>query len=255
MINRKTAPSRLRRLLGVLLSCCFVLLLGGSSPASAAALFDTPRWDIPFLGIMTGPAGFKAVELVDWVNAMDAAMEKQGVPRDRKDAWKKEPLALPDDFRIYQLQVNDGSAYHIAFAFACYDIKGLAQEFVPYFNPVLTNNQQKLLAAINGQLESGVQAARVATASSGFMQLKVLDLKVLDRMKGSKEIIYTASGRVILDMQDFVVPFYVKGYVLQRNGKMALVLIAAEDSDGRFWDKASAQLLNSLEPRRSLLDK
>lgn len=253
MTDHKTAPHNLKRFLGILLSCCFILLLWGNIPASAAPLLNTPRWDIPFLGIMTGPAGFKAVDLGDWAKELETVMEKQGLSTDRKDTWGKEPMVLPDDCRIYQLQVNDGSAYHIALAFAFYDSKGLAREFVPYFNPVLTNNQQNLLAEMNTKLKSGIQTAQFIMANSGVMKLQVLELRVIDRMKEAKEITYTVSGRVILDMQGLVAPFYVKGYALQRNGNIALVLVATEDSDGRFWNNLSDQLVNSLEPRRSLL--
>lgn len=240
-----------KAVLRLCLSCFMALVLLGAAPASAASLFSTPRWDIPFLGLMNGPAGFKAVDIADWASELDALAKKNG----HEPSSPAFP-AYSEDFKVYQLQVNDGTAYHVALALAFYDRKGLTAEFTPYFNPDLTNNQQKLLAATNQQLKAGIQVAETmfAQETKGTLKLQFPDLREIARMKNTKEIVYTISSRVVLDMNGVVIPLYGKGYTLQRSGKTVFLFLATQDSDGKFWDGVSDQLINSLEPRRSLLD-
>lgn len=218
------------------------------TPVSAAPV-DEGQWEVPLVGIMKGVDGFSAIDLETWVQELEpalAAEEKKTGNMPPLDALKLQKIQLPKEIKMYQLQVDKGNAYHLAWAIFFKDKENERNKgkITRYF----TTEQEKFINEMNGMLHLGVQTMETESKKTDFGKIKVLNLMPLSKLEGSSEVIYTMSGRMIVDMKGLILPAYGKAFFLQRDDQLVSAIILTQDSDGEFWEKAADQLFTSLIP-------
>jgi hypothetical protein len=215
------------------------------SPAYAA----DSGWDVPFVGQLNGPDGFKAVDFENWVKGLQALLAKSQVkmPDEATAQIARNPFAMPEEFGLYQLQVNDGKVYHVALAMIFRDSKGWFPSLSSYFTDTLPADQTKQLAEINDKIRLGITTMQGYMGQTDFMTLQVLDLKPLERLKETREVVYIIRGRVIADTKGLVSPMFIKGYVLERAGKAVVMVVVTVDSEGAFWENTTDEMMKTMK--------
>lgn len=229
------------------LGCCLMALMVMIVPAYAAAPGDS-NWNVPFVGRLNGPDGFKAIDFENWLRELQASLPKDKAKKSEEAAVEiaKNALVMPEQFRFYQLQVNDGKVYRTAFAIVLRDGKGLVPELSTYFADTLPAEQTKQLTAINDKINFGIKIMQNYSVQTGFMNIRVLDIKPLERLKETSEVIYNLRGRIILDIHGMIYPLFTKGYVLERGGKGIIIVILTTDSEGPFWEKLTDEMMKTM---------
>lgn len=232
--------------------CCLFMVSVLTSTGYAQQQSDN-HWDIPFLGQMTGTEGFQAIDMESWIKTLEEMIGKNNkdnkdkvLQEGRKKSTPVKPFEMPPGIKIYQLQVNDGKAYHIAAAIALKDDKGSVPGISRYFSEMLEPDEAKIIAEWNEKIRSGIATAQAEIGKSNLANLQVLALKPLERMSGTNEVVYSIGGRVIFSMNGAVMPLYAKMHILERNDKAVVIMVITPDADGRFWEKTTDQLLRSL---------
>jgi len=219
---------------------CVVLLGLYVNPVYAAPV-DESQWEVPFLGVMKGPAGFTVVDLEQWMKQLEPALNPVNVQKEGITAVpmsKFDKMQLPPEVKIYQLQVDSGNAYHIAWALVFKDNKPAAVNVAGYFAPA----QQEFIDKINGMLQVGMKEIENQSEKTGIVKVKVLNLAPVARLDGSSEVVYSVGGRLIIDSKGMIIPLYMKNYFFNREGKLVSATIVTSDSDGEFWRDMSDQL-------------
>lgn len=228
------------------LVCALLVLIVTAVPVYAASA--EAGWDVPYVGRMNGPDGFKALDFENWMKELQSALSKNQVkvPGDATSQIAKNPFVMPEELRFYQLQVNDGRVYHIAFAMVIRDSKGMIPGVSSFFADTLAAEQSKQLVGMNDKISLGISMMQAYTAQTGFMTLQVLNLKPLTRLKEAPEVIYSLRGRVIFDMKGLITPMFAKGYVLERSGKAVVLVILTNDADGPYWEKTTDDMMRTI---------
>lgn len=229
------------------LVCCLMTLMFMIGPAYAAAPIDS-NWNVPFVGQLTGPDGFKAIDFENWLKELQASLPKDKAQKSEEAATQiaKNASVMPEQFRFYQLQVNDGKVFHTAFAMVLRDSKGMVPELSTYFADTLPAEQTKQLSAMNDRINLGIKIMQNFSVQTGVLNIRVLDVKPLERLKDTGEVIYSLRGRVILDMHGMIYPLFTKGYVLARGGKGVLFVVLTADSEGPFWEKLTDEMMKTM---------
>ncbi|WP_165865951.1 hypothetical protein [Lucifera butyrica] len=224
---------------------CFLFV----GPVYAAAA-GTNEWDIPFLGTMAKPDGFVAVDIEQWAKDLTALYpakkDKKTQPAAAVKVPANSPVKMPTDLKLYQLQVSDGKVYHIAGAVALRDD---TMDGANYFFSAFKTVQAQRIEEINRNITANIRSIQDAVAKTNLFTFQILDLSLFSRLNpnGGNDAIYTASGRVIVNMNGLIMPMHGKVYVAKRDGRLAALLIFTYDSDGKFWDTTADRLMTSLK--------
>jgi hypothetical protein len=226
---------------------------------------------------MQGPPGFKVMDMEKWAGELRAALPgvkkhaNQSVMRDNAaaDGGAADPSGVkpeagspqatsvkpvqhklqdgfPGIFKMYQLQVNDGKAYHVAQAIIIQSDVGKEFKWQTFFADKLNDDQEQKIEKLNEKIRFVVDRLQKNLEKGGFLNLHILNLNPLKRMHETHEVVYTTSGRIICDMKGLLFPVYAQAYVLNRNGQGAVMLIFSDDADGAFWKKTGDRLMESL---------
>jgi len=225
--------------------CCFFAVLFFINPVYAGSN-DSRQWDVPFLGMMIGPEGFTAVDMEQYMQQLEPILNANMQKKDGNIPVAKvgglEKMQLPPEIKVYQLQVEQGNIYHIAWAVAFEDKGNSAAPIDNYF----TREQERFMEEMNGLLLTGIKKVEEESEKTGFFKVRVLNLMPLSQLEGSTEVIYTVGGRLIVDSKGLIAPLYGKAYFLNRGGKLASAIIFTTDADGGFWGGIADQLLLSV---------
>lgn len=231
----------------VRLLCCVIGVFLFVNPVYAAQVDET-EWKVPFLGVMKGMDGFTVVDLEQWVQELEpvvnAAQGKKAGNIGAMDVVKEEKKQFPGELKIYQLQVDGGNAYHIAWAvvFKEKENEKNKTKIANYF----AKDQEKFLNEMNGVLLQGIQALEVESDKTGLVKVKVLNLMPLSKLDGSSEVIYSVGGRMIIDSKGLIFPVYGKAFFLNREDQLVSAIIVTQDFDGEFWRDTADQLFLSM---------
>ncbi len=226
---------------------CVVGVLLLSNPVYAQ-YSDEAQWDVPFLGVMKGMDGFTVVDIEQWAEEIGPALKAVQGKKDGNiadiDLAKLNEIQFPVEIKVYQLQVDTGNAYHLAWAivFKEKENENNKRKITAYF----AENQEKFLNEMNKVLFQGIQILEVESGKTGLAKVKVLDVAPLSKLDGSEEVIYTMGGRMIIDSKGLIFPVYGKGFFLNREERLVSAVILTQDSDGEFWRDAADQLFLSI---------
>ncbi len=119
-----------------------------------------------------------------------------------------------------------------------------SQRIIPYFNINLTPDQWQNLSSINMQMyqpdsplyamvRQAVMSWTGENVSNRGSQFTIRDFEPLRRMNYTREMIYTAGGRVSLLSDGLLIPLYARLYFLLRGTDVCTVLLLAGDG-GRY---------------------
>lgn len=236
------------RLVRAVVLSLLLLLVFSVLPVYASAQ-EPNEWAVPGIGTMKGPDGFRVFDIDKAIKEYEAkqAQERKNKPQAKPPVPGSPPVQKAwNDLKLYQLQVNDGKVFRVAYAMVVKDTKNTYPGMAAFFNQELTDGQQDQLALLNKQLQQWIELVRIELKKRDIADLQALDVQYVSRLKRAPEPIYTMSGRFIGDVSGFLVPVYAKGYVLLREGVPVYILVVANDSEGKYWAKTADQLLNSL---------
>lgn len=217
------------------------------------------QWTIPFLGIMEGPQGFSAVNLETWMKETTASMRSQKQDAKSPANLPNTPVnylnqsLLPKNLNLYQLQLNDGKVYHLAWSIVIKDTQNIYPDYAKYFYQFTNDDQTKDLKDLNKKINGFIALAQTEAKKAGNMNIEVLDLKPLSLMPNTKETVYSISGRIIMEANGLMCPFYAKTYFFERSGKSVVILLLASDAEGKFWNETGDSLIQSLQRGVQLL--
>lgn len=241
----------LMKLFFVRLLCCMAGVFLFINPAYAAQV-DEIQWKVPFLGVMKGIDGFTVVEMEQWLQELEPTLSAAQGKKDGKmssvDIPKLGKLQLPEEIKMYQLQVDSGNAYHLAWAIVFKDKENEKNKtkMESYFTTEQEQEQNQFLNEMNGILFQGIQVLEKESAKTGLVKVEVLNLMPLDKLNGSSEVIYGVGGRMIVNIKGLVIPFYAKAFFLNRENRLVSAIVLTQDVDGEFWRDVTDQLFLSL---------
>lgn len=232
--------------------CCLMVVMFCINTVHAAPV-ASGQWDVPLLGVMQGPEGFAVVDVETWIQQLEPILSANMKKKDKSvpgaDIGKIAKEKWPPELKVYQLQVNSGNAYHLAWALIFEDKGKKIAQLDNFFTKEqeMAKDQEKFVAELNGILLEGIKKVEEGFEETGFVTVAVANLVPLSQMAGSSEIIYTLGGRLIINSKGMIVPLYGKAYFLNRGGKLISAIIVTPDADGEFWSEVTDQLFLSIE--------
>lgn len=227
----------------ILFTTLFLFAAGG-----IAAADGVKEWQVPTLGIFRVPQEFMAAEFPDLKKMIDSQKDKLGSQLDSQAELPipeaKEKLN-PDriEFSIYQLTMNDGQAYHLAWLVAMRDKQPLDEKTAVYFDKALNIEQRAAAIMMQDTLAQNLDQMQYNDPKTGF-GIKVLEFDSFDFIRISGKQGYAGGLRFLMNYQDFVFPMYMRGYVFSAQRHAAAILLITTDSERTFW----TPVLNSIIP-------
>lgn len=238
-------------MIGRLIRPMLLALLYAALTASltfAAPLDGQKDWQIPSIGTFSVPQEFKAAEFPDLKKLIDQQ-------KDKLDAQAKLPIPETDeklrpeqfDFSVYQLTMNDGQAYHLAWLMVVRDRNVLDEKMAAYFDRSPSIEQKVASIMLQDNLGQNLDKMQYNDAKSGI-GFKVLEFDPFDFFRVAGKQAYAGGLRFIVNYQDFLFPFYLKGYAFSVQNHAAAVILVTTDSERAFWLPVVNNIVLSLRP-------
>ena len=147
---------------------------------------------------------------------------------------------------IYQLAMDDGDVYHVAWLLAMRDKKVLDKPANDSMHRVLTpeerdkveeaQNAIKLeLLALNERLKSFQMPAAVPGGKPSLLWIQVLGLTPFEYPVLADTQAFGAGLRLLVRTDTLYMPLFLKGYAIAPDSHLSLLAIATADSDREFW--------------------
>lgn len=149
------------------------------------------------------------------------------------------------DTTMYQLTIDDGESYRVAWLVALHDKRILNKEAKDAMKEILTpeakmrlesaqNAIQMELITLNEKLKTSLPTDKKGEKASQ-LQLKVLGLTpfeypVLNGTQG-----YGVGMRLLVLTDVLHLPFFVKGYAMGPDGHLSMLVLLTMDSERDFW--------------------
>lgn len=119
-----------------------------------------------------------------------------------------------------------------------------SRSMIPYFNVNLTPDQWQNLSEINmelyqpgsplyGMVRQAALSLAGENAAGGDSRFVIRDFEPLRRMSNTREMIYTAGGRISLESEGLSLPLYARLYFMLRGTEICAVLLLSGDG-GRY---------------------
>jgi hypothetical protein len=226
----------------IILGLTLVLFSG-----SAGAQAGEKDWQVPVLGKLRVPQDFIAVEFPDLKQVLDeqkARLEANGklpIPNAKE---KLNPERV--DFAAYQLTMNDGQAYHLAWLVVIRDREPLDQNMAAYFDKPL--NIEQRVAAIMTQDELSRNLDKMQYSDPSGFGVKVLGFDQFDFNNISGKQAYAGGARLLFNYKEFLFPVYMRGWIFNNGGHAAAALLVSTDSERAFWMPVLNSALLTLQP-------
>lgn len=227
-----------------LIFICLMLLISGGSVSAATNEKD---WQVPVLGVFRVPQEFMAAEFPDLKKMIDSQKGKLDAQAALPIPNAKDKLN-PDrlDFAAYQLTMNDGQAYHLAWLVVLRDRVELDKETAVFFDKPLDIEQRVSAILAQDKLSQNLDKMQY-NDPSGF-GIKVLGFDEFDFGKIAGKQAYAGGVRFLFNYQDFLFPFYARGWIFNSSGHGAAVLLVCTDSERLFWTPVLNNALTTIRP-------
>ena len=223
-MNRVWMKRILSSLLTLLLPC-----------AMAAAAANDKDWQVPVLGVFRVPYEFMAAEFPDLKQMLESQKEMLDSQAEISIPHAREKLHPEQiDFAAYQLTMNDGQAYHLAWLLVLRDRSIMDSQDAMYFDQPLNIEQRVSMIMLQDTLRQNIDQMQYQDPMSGF-GLKVLEFdQIALENKGPKHL-YAAGVRLLVNYQKFLFPVYARGWVFSSDNRLAAVMLLCTDSERIFW--------------------
>ncbi|MDF2500041.1 MAG: hypothetical protein K0Q77_755 [Anaerosporomusa subterranea] len=214
----------------------------------AASLSGEKNWQVPILGIFRAPQEFMAAEFPDVKKNIDSQKVKLDSKLELPMANAEDKLK-PDrvDFTAYQLTMNDGQAYHLAWLVAVRDRVALDPQTLAYFDNPLNIEQRVAAVMMQDKLHQNLDTMQYTDPTTG-MGLKVLDFDQFDLGNISGKQAYAGGVRFLINYQDFLFPLYARCWIFNAGGYGTAVLLVTTDSERAFWTPVLNSMMSTLRP-------
>lgn len=226
----------------VIFSVVFILLSG-----SAATQASEKDWLVPILGKLRVPQEFMAAEFPDLKQVLDAQKDKLDADGKLPIPNAKEKLN-PErvDFAAYQLTMNDGQAYHLAWLVVVRDQEKLDKEMAVYFDKPL--NIEQRVTAIMTQDELSRNLDKMQYSDPSGFGVKLLGFDPFDFNSISGKQAYAGGARILINYKEFLFPLYMRGWIFNTGGHAAVALLVTTDSERMYWTPVLNSALLTLQP-------
>lgn len=226
----------------IIFSVAFILLSG-----SAAAQSGEKDWLVPVLGKLRVPQEFMAAEFPDLKQVLDEQKDKLDAGRNLPIPNAKEKFN-PErvDFAVYQLTMNDGQAYHLAWLVVIRDQEKLDKDMAVYFDKPL--NIEQRVTAIMTQDELSRNLDKMQYSDPSGFGVKILGFDQFDFNSIGGKQAYAGGARILINYKEFLFPLYMRGWIFNTGGHAAAALLLATDSERMFWTPVLNSALLTLQP-------
>ncbi|HBS60074.1 MAG TPA: hypothetical protein DEA44_12490 [Firmicutes bacterium] len=222
-----------------------VLLWLGTVQVLAAGGERVP-WPVENVGTFYVPAEWQA-EKIDFNKPVMEGPKAE-------DVLKAVPVGAPRDkleslnFQAYQVTLNDGAAYHLAWLIFCADTKKMTAGEREIFLQDITEEQKtrvrRLVADLNRN--STLQSFTDPKSKTTF---RLLEVTPVEFVKMNKKQAFAVGGRVLITADKLAFPLYGKGYVFDTRGRMAGAFLVTLDGERAFWEPVLRRVMLSLNRR------
>lgn len=206
-------------------------------------------WVVPVLGVFKVPKGFMAAEFSDLTKRLDSQKDKFQAKAPVLPIPQKQgkPVSAKPDVAAYQLTMDDGQAYHLAWLVAVRDTVPLDPAAAEYFNKPL-NIQQKVSAVLahDSIIQTLDKMQYTDPATGAGVKLLELDPLAFQTLNGLQT--YGCGARFLITYQNFIFPFYAKGYIFSVNNQSAAIFLITTDSERAFWSPVLQEVFPTLRP-------
>lgn len=243
-----------------------ILLLTGTSTVFAV---DGERvsWKVEDIGTFLVPAEWQAAklnlnrQLLDGKKPEDilkSAVEgdtpstPEGKPPavegEPKDVMKPAGILSSHNIQAYQITLNDGTAYHIAWLLFINDTKKMTREEKEFFAQDITEEQKTKIKGFMRNINRGPIPLSYEDPQTkiGF---KLVEMVPVEFLKINKRQAFAGGGRVMVTSDGLAFPLYGKGYVFNAKGCIAMALLVTFDGERIFWDPVLSNVMSSLNRR------
>lgn len=245
-----------RQALLVLMFC----LLNGGNNCVAASINGELDWQVPILGVFRVPASFQATEVPDIQKIVDSqtvglAAENNLPSTDLPLADAKDKLKSAQmDIAAYQLTMNDGQSYHLAWLIAVRDRIALDEATLCYFDRPLNIEQRAAAIMMQDKWNQNIDAMQYQDPRIGF-GIKVVGLDQIDLGNISGKQAYAAGARFIVSYQEFILPIYIRCWIFNVGGNGGAMLLLTTDSERSFWTPILNSMMSTLRPLPMIKNK
>jgi len=222
-----------------------VLWWMGTAQVLAAGGERVP-WPVENVGTFYVPAEWKA-EKVDFNKTMMDGPKPE-------DVLKAVPVGAPREklsslnFQVYQVTLNDGAAYHLAWVIFCSDTNKMTPEEREIFLQDITEEQKVRIRRLVSDLNRD-STLKSFTDPKSNITFRLLELTPVEFVKMNRKQAFAAGGRMLITVDKLVFPLYSKGYVFDTRGRMACAFLVTLDGERAFWDPVLRRVMLSLNRR------
>lgn len=241
-------------------------LLGGLLlllPAVTGECYFTTRYqpvNIAPVGQFLLPADLAVTLLPKSWSASDAGSQlNSGELITAKQALGEDKIKELENYDItpYQLAIDDGENYRVAWLVALHDKRMLNKEAGEAIKEILTpearsrmnsaqNAIQSELVTLNEKIKASLLADKKGKKGSQ-LQIQVLGLTpfeypVLNGTQG-----YGAGMRLLVQTDALHLPFFVKGYAMGPDGHLSMLILLTMDSERDFWSPIWEQAVGTMK--------
>lgn len=231
-----------------LVFCTLVLTLVTFGVGCTSGSDSEKEWQIPTFGVFRVPQEFMAAEFPNVKKILDSQKEKLNNQAEIPIPDVKERLH-PDRFDItaYQLTLNDGQAYHLAWLVLVRDRVALDPQAAQYFDTPLTIEQRVAAIMMQDSLSQNLDKMYYNDPKSG-LGLKLLEFDPFDFGAISGKQFYAGGARFLFNYQDFLFPLYMRCWIVNASNHGAAVLLVTTDGERSFWTPVLNSILPTLRP-------
>ncbi len=165
---------------------------------------------------------------------------------------KKQLETLSRSFNMYQLLLMENDSWKSAALLSVVvPEKEYDKQWKPFMKNKLGREEQNAITAANLMLLNGQalidQILREENRSGMDVRITLEDMTPVHRLDGAKKIVYTAGSEALLYVDGFELPAYVRAYVLERKGRLAVNLLIAYDPERRAAAEAADAIFRSVD--------
>lgn len=236
----------------VLLWILVCLILAAGAPAVSAAASERVPWKVEHIGTFYVPGDWQAVQ-IDLKKELTNGQKPEDV---LKVATVDPPngMAKPADkfdsldVQVYQVTLNDGEAYHLAWLMFLRSTKKMTREEKRFFSEEMIEEDKVKLKRFVSGINSNTQqiAFDDPQRKAGFT---LIEMAPVEFLKMNKKPAFAGGGRMLISSDGMIFPLYGKGYVFDAKGYSAAALLVTLDGERIFWEPVLRSVMASLNRR------
>ena len=211
-----------------------------------AAVSERVPWPVENVGTFYVPAAWQA-EKIDFNKMMTEGPSPEDILQAVPAVASRDKLNTLN-FQVYQVTLNDGAAYHLAWLIFSVDTKKMTPEERKIFLQDITEEQKAHIRRLASDL-NGDSTLKSFTDPKSNTTFRLVELSPVEFVKMNKKQAFAAGGRMMITADKLVFPLYGKGYLFDTRGRMACALLVTLDGERTFWEPVLHRVMLSLNRR------